>query len=98
MFTKIGAWIASLFTVFNFGVTEPQETEPAWAQPDYVETEHIETENIETENIVIEDIQRERYEGEIYVIEDAPVTITVKETFGDNVETWDNSPNVTRWD
>jgi len=93
MFTKIGAWIASLAAMINLGVTEPQETEPAWAQPGYVETEHIETENIEIENI-----QRERYEGELYVIEDAPIAIADKVTFGSNVTTWDNSQNITRWD
>ena len=98
MFTKIGAWIASLFAVFNFGVTEPKETEPAWAQPGYVETEHIETENIEIETVIIEDIQHERYEGEIFIIKDAPVAIADKVTFGNNVTTWDNSPNITRWD
>lgn len=93
MFMKIGAWIASLVAMINLGVAKPQETEPAWAQPGYVETE-----TIETENVIVEDIQRERYEGEIYVIEDAPVAIADKVTFGGNVTTWDNSPNIARWD
>jgi hypothetical protein len=93
MFTKIGAWIAAVAAVFNFGGAKPQEVEPTWAQPGYIEMEHIETENIEIENV-----QRERYEGELYIIEDAPVAIADKVVFGDNVETWDNSPNISRWE
>lgn len=97
MFTKIGAFIGSFIAMINLGVSKPQETEPTWSQSGYVEVETIETENIEIENIIVEDIQRERYEGEILIIENAPVAIADKVTFNNNVMTWD-SPNITKWD